>query len=208
MSATTSPPRRPMPPVHIRRDFLDAQAHERLLGLALESEARFAQSAVLDGHQPTIRASRTLGATSQPWHERILDRVRALLPELFAALGTKPFTPRFELQLAAHNDGDYYKPHIDTRTGGSERHVRALSAVYYFYREPKAFSGGALRIHRLGTDGSGEGDFLEIEPEENSLVVFPSWAKHEVRPVRCPSGAFEDSRFSVNCWLMAPVRAP
>jgi Rps23 Pro-64 3,4-dihydroxylase Tpa1-like proline 4-hydroxylase len=24
---------------------------------------------------------------------------------------------------------------------------------------------------------------------------------HEVRPVACPSGRFEDHRFAVNCWL-------
>jgi Rps23 Pro-64 3,4-dihydroxylase Tpa1-like proline 4-hydroxylase len=62
-----------------------------------------------------------------------------------------------------------------------------------------AFSGGELRIHRLGAK---PGDFgHDIEPRQGRLVVFPSWWPHEVLKVRCPSGNFADSRFSVNCWI-------
>jgi Rps23 Pro-64 3,4-dihydroxylase Tpa1-like proline 4-hydroxylase len=71
-----------------------------------------------------------------------------------------------------------------------------LSGVYYFHRLPKPFSGGALRLHAIGD----ESRFADIEPACDTLVVFPAWAPHEVLPVRCPSGAFMDSRFSINCW--------
>jgi len=76
---------------------------------------------------------------------------------------------------------------------------RVLSCVYYFHREPKAFEGGALRIHAFGSEEDAE--FVDIEPRQNSLLVFPAWAPHEVRTVSCPSDAFADARFSVNCWL-------
>ena len=79
---------------------------------------------------------------------------------------------------------------------------RLLSAVYYFHREPKGFSGGQLRLHRFGSNGE-PGDYVDIEPERNSLVVFPSWTTHEVRTVHCPTGQFADYRFAVNCWLCA-----
>jgi SM-20-related protein len=71
--------------------------------------------------------------------------------------------------------------------------------VYYFFSEPKAFNGGALRLYAIG--GNSQQSFIDIEPERNSLLVFPSWAPHEVMPVHCPSGRFVDSRFAINCWL-------
>ena len=62
-----------------------------------------------------------------------------------------------------------------------------VSGVYHFHREPKALSGGGLRLHRFGATLK---------------------APHEVRPVACPSMAFADSRFSVNCWIYRPRDQP
>jgi SM-20-related protein len=77
---------------------------------------------------------------------------------------------------------------------------RVVSAVYYFHRLPKSFSGGALRVYPLaGREKSNT--FVEIEPVNDTLVFFPWWFPHEVLPVVCPSGQFEDSRFAVNCWV-------
>jgi Rps23 Pro-64 3,4-dihydroxylase Tpa1-like proline 4-hydroxylase len=45
--------------------------------------------------------------------------------------------------------------------------------------------------------------FADIEPGQNRLVAFPSWAPHEVMPISCPSRRFIDSRFAVNCWAWA-----
>ena len=42
---------------------------------------------------------------------------------------------------------------------------------------------------------------IEIEPTHDSLLVFPSSARHEVEMISCPDGAFGDSRFAVNIWL-------
>ena len=77
-----------------------------------------------------------------------------------------------------------------------------ISAVYYFHREPKAFSGGALRLYRFGVDPhdpASEADSVAFEPRQNSLVCFPSWAVHKVDLVRCASDRFEDFRFGLNC---------
>jgi Rps23 Pro-64 3,4-dihydroxylase Tpa1-like proline 4-hydroxylase len=107
-----------------------------------------------------------------------------------------------EIQLVAHGDGAFYKPHIDTRTGPESdlSTVRVLSGVYYFHAEPKAFSGGALRLYDFAF-GAHEPRFVDIEPERNTFVAFPSWARHEVLPVSCPTRQFIDSRFAVNCWV-------
>jgi SM-20-related protein len=37
--------------------------------------------------------------------------------------------------------------------------------------------------------------------KRDSLLVFPSSARHEVETISCPGGAFADSRFAVNIWL-------
>jgi Rps23 Pro-64 3,4-dihydroxylase Tpa1-like proline 4-hydroxylase len=104
-----------------------------------------------------------------------------------------------ELELVAHGDGAFYRRHIDTQTATERSHIRVLSGVYYFHRQPKRFTGGALRLYAIGDPQR----FTDIEPTHNTLVVFPAWAPHEVQPVRCPSGQFMDSRFAINCWLHA-----
>jgi hypothetical protein len=109
-------------------------------------------------------------------------------------------SPRHGAFFAHHSDlpvGRGRKPLGGDKTGKQDR---LISAVYYFHGRPKRFSGGTLRLYRLG-DHDASGDFIEFEPEQNSLVVFPSWVRHEVRPVSCPDCSFEDYRFAVNAWL-------
>ena len=125
-------------------------------------------------------------------------RALELAPDLIAGLRLTPFEiSKVELELVAHGDGAFYARHIDTAMSGSAEHVRVLSAVYYLHRQPRAFDGGALRLYAIGDDSR----FVDVEPASNTLVAFPSWAPHEVRPVSCPSGRFGDSRFAVNIWL-------
>jgi Rps23 Pro-64 3,4-dihydroxylase Tpa1-like proline 4-hydroxylase len=105
----------------------------------------------------------------------------------------------YEIELVAHGDGAFFSRHIDTYT--TRKSQRVISGVYYFHRQPKAFSGGELRLYGL-TKGDQTGPFVDVIPENDTLVTFPSWYPHEVLPVRCPSGRLEDSRFAVNCWIM------
>jgi Rps23 Pro-64 3,4-dihydroxylase Tpa1-like proline 4-hydroxylase len=142
----------------------------------------------------------------------------ALLPQLEQATRCKSEAAAVELELAAHGDGAHFHAHLDIPNGkhrkplGAEPGMdRILSAVYYFHREPKAFSGGDLRLFRFGAhpaDGPvAEEDRVDIAPLQNSLVAFPSWALHEVRPIQCPSQAFEDYRFAINCWYCRELKA-
>ena len=73
-----------------------------------------------------------------------------------------------------------------------------ISAVYYFHNIPKGFSGGNLRLFRFGSEEADDG--VAIEPIDNSLVEFPSWVRHQVERVSCPSGDFADYRYALNCW--------
>lgn len=191
-----------MPPYIVLRDFLDENAVARLLDHALSRQAEFAPTKVgKRAVDPAIRVS--LGVRDLGPYARLLEgRILALLPKLVADLRVTPVDdPKLELQLVAHGDGAFFRRHIDTQTANDEdkRRIRMLSGVYYFNSEPRAFSGGALRLYAIG--GESQQNFVDIEPEHNSFVVFPSWAPHEVMPVVCPSKRFVDSRFAVNCWI-------
>jgi SM-20-related protein len=197
-----TPPRAAPTLPHLRQpDFLRSDEHAALLDWALASEARFAPAAlaggVVDANVRHALSLRDLG----PLHAVLETRVAAAVPGWIAALRVTPFEiSDIELELAAHNHGAHFTLHADTYTRDKRaRGDRMLSAVHYFHREPKGFRGGCLRLHRLGARPGDPG--TDIEPEQNSLVVFPSWAPHEVMPVECPSGEFADSRFAVNCWV-------
>ncbi|MEO6581062.1 MAG: 2OG-Fe(II) oxygenase [Sphingomicrobium sp.] len=202
----------PMPSFHHYLDFLEPAQEASLLAHALAEQDRFKPSNVSNSvYDPERRQSvrlRNLGPTKS-WFE---EKIRDVTPNMFEQTGMQPFDVEFlELELAAHGDGAHFAIHSDIPIGPNRvplggddtgRQDRLLSAVFYFYREPKGFSGGQLRLHRFGSNGE-PGDYVDIEPVRNSLVVFPSWTSHEVRKVRCPSGTFEDYRFAVNCWLCA-----
>lgn len=191
-----------MPPHAVLPDFLDKATVAELLAYAVSRETDFEQTRVgADAINRSVRISASLSDLGG--YRKILeDKILPLVPELIARLRVTPFaSPRLETELVAHGDGAFYTRHTDTQTDRYEDidHIRVLSGVYYFSSEPKAFSGGALRLHAIG--GNAGQNFIDIEPQCNSLMVFPSWAPHEVMPVHCPSGRFIDSRFAINCWL-------
>lgn len=190
-----------MPPWLVRRDLLSSDECRALLGWALDNEARFRPAALDKGLvDPAIRRSLSLRDLG-PFSSLFEKTVRAMVPELIDQLRVTPFVVgEVELELVAHNHGAHFALHGDLYTGpGSARGHRMLSAVYYFHRAPKAFSGGCLRLHRIGATPGDAG--VDIAPDQNSLAVFASWAPHEVLTVHCPSEAFGDSRFAVNCWV-------
>jgi Rps23 Pro-64 3,4-dihydroxylase Tpa1-like proline 4-hydroxylase len=203
-------PAGPLPPHHRYRDFLPAAELAALLGHTLASRDRFRPSTVGGGRlDHAIRRSerlRDIGSAEVAIRQRLAET----LPDIRRRLGGRPFDlTLIELELAAHGEGAHFAPHIDLPVGpdrkpvsgdGVGTHDRIVSGVLYFHREPKCFSGGALRLHRFGAE-PGAGGHVDLEPEQNSLVVFPSWAMHEVREVRCPSGRFDDSRFALNVWF-------
>ena len=209
----------PLPPYTQLSDALPGHLLKQLLDWVLANEQRFRpakinrgvgdeRKSILDPEVRIAAVLRDFGPIEEPLKERLLE----LLPELMTATGTSGPEPRsLELELAAHGDGAHYGAHVDLPIGPGRRPLgqaegedRVLSAVLYFYSEPKAFSGGQLRLYRFGADpatadGSGA-DYVDLDPLQNSLAVFPSWVLHEVRTVSCPSGEFRDYRFAVNCW--------
>ncbi len=147
----------------------------------------------------------------------IVEKVRQVLPQIFATLQTPEFPiGPIEAQLTAHNDGEYFKLHNDN--GVEAVASRILTFVYYFHQQPKAFTGGELRIYdgKFEDDNGDKGDQGEkgekrrkfvptgyhvVVPRNNCIVFFPSQLMHEVTQVQCPSQKFLDGRFTVNGWV-------
>lgn len=188
-----------IPPYLIVDGFLGDELIGRLLEHARLREADFVPTkvgtheAILD---PGIRVSRVLRDFGE-LRDDLKARFKDVMQRAIEDLRISPFElARCEIELVAHNDGAFYKKHIDTQTGiPDEKTQRALTGVLYFHSLPKNFSGGEFRLFSLNSER-----FVGIEPERDRLVLFPAWAPHEVLPVSCSSGKFTDSRFALNCW--------
>jgi SM-20-related protein len=202
----------PLPPYRCIRDFLTADEHNDLLEFSIANEARFKPTVILEGGVDVINPQQRVSVGLRdlgPGKDLLRARMTALCPKLIAELRVRPFVPaKVELELVAHGEGAFFKRHIDTVTGAGamSKSTRIISAVYYFYSEPKAFGGGALRLYRFGRLESAD-DFIDIQPEQNALVAFPSWVAHEVLPITCSSGRFADARFALNFWAHASLNS-
>ena len=181
---------------------------ESLLTHAIGEQARSGPGAVGNESsprvKPEVRNVRVVGASREIWDEfeRLVD---GWLPDVRASLGL-PKTVRGEIQVSmvAYGDGGFYVRHIDTSTGTlASGPPREVTFVGYFFREPRRFTGGALRLF----DFRGR-DHVDIEPSCGLVTAFPSWLPHEVLPVSCPDGEFADGRFAVNVWVLAGGRQP
>ena len=189
-------------------EYLAPQELEELLHFTLRHEADFSASEVIsptaDGGMVNHEHRRSRVLTSLSRHKRvILARIEAALPQVLQTLGMEEFTvAASEVQITASNDGDFFRVHSDN--GSDPVASRYLTFVYFFHREPRGFEGGELRIHdaRLKNDRYvSEGNYQTIVPGQNQIVFFPCELLHEITPVKCPSGRFSDSRFTLNGWL-------
>lgn len=186
-------------------NFLSPKEHEEALKIALKQPGKFVGSKTTT-QAINYRKSSILYATLFPdFYELLRKKLIATLPSILTQLNILPFSvAQVEMQLTAHNDGCFYKIHNDS--GSPETNTRILTYVYYFYKEPKNFSGGNLRLYATEWQNGyalNEREFIDIEPHNNSIVFFDSRCKHEVMPVSCPSRRFEDGRFTLNGWLRA-----
>ncbi|MEA5535485.1 2OG-Fe(II) oxygenase [Crocosphaera sp. XPORK-15E] len=184
-------------------NFLSPEENQKLLEIALKHSDDFIGSTT-STQASDYRKSAVLYATFFPeFYQIIRQKLLGILGGILKHLNHPSFSiSEVEMQLTAHNDGCYYKIHNDS--GSPETCTREFTYVYYFYREPKSFSGGELRIYETDlqeTSLERHENFQIVEPRNNSIVFFDSRSKHEVMPVICPSRIFADSRFTINGWL-------
>jgi SM-20-related protein len=185
----------------IAENFLAPEQHKELLALVEREQARFVDSTVSTS-DADYRRSKVLHEAPSV-HELFRKRMRELAPKLMAELQVPVFeVGDVEVQITAHNDGNYFKLHNDN--GSPDTASRGLTYVYYFFNEPKAFTGGELRIYdSVVKDGYYQcgPHAADIDPKNNSVIFFAPHVHHEVLKVAVPSQAFHDCRFTVNGWM-------
>ena len=181
-------------------DVLSPDEHAQLLEFVRRNEQGFVGTTT-STKRGNYRESSVLYHFA-PFEEMLRTKVRQLMPAVCEALKTPVCQGSIEVQLTAHNDNNFYKVHNDN--GSADTAHRALTFVYYFHRQPKAFSGGELVVydHKVHNGYHYAADtYRVVEPMDNSIVFFASEEMHEVRMVSCPSLAFMDSRFTINGWI-------
>jgi SM-20-related protein len=187
-------------------DFLDAREHAALLRFALAEEARFVDATV-STNDAEYRRSKVLYEIPS-FSPLFREKIGALAGQLMRDFAMAPFpVADIECQMTAHNDGNYFKRHNDN--GSADTATRAISYVYYFFNEPRAFSGGDFRLYHSRIENGAYccGDHAaDIAPRNNSILFFPSYCQHEVAKVLCPTARFADSRFTVNGWIRRAVQ--
>lgn len=189
-------------------DFLTPEENRQVLEYALGNEDKFEGSTVLthDGKidEMGYRRSRVLFAIRESkWSDLFSQRIKLHLAHIAPTLGldAQRLVPK-EIQLTASNDGDFFKVHADSGDGSEDVSQRVLTFVYYFHKSPKPYAGGDLLLYQQHPGERSPGiPPLAVPPRNNCLVAFASSTMHEVDIVKCPSGEFGDSRFTINGWL-------
>lgn len=188
-------------------EFLVPAELQTITRFALENEDNFQTSQVVTPGETsgsvdfTSRRSRVLTDLGE-LGDMFRERVRRVLPLVGQRLGIDTTSIReIDVQLTASNDDEFFVPHIDS---GAAFPRRAITYVYFFHREPAAFTGGELRLFHQSAVTEADrtpSRFSTVVPAQNQIVFFPSSLLHEVSRVSVPSHAFQDSRFTVNGWI-------
>jgi Rps23 Pro-64 3,4-dihydroxylase Tpa1-like proline 4-hydroxylase len=182
-------------------NFLTPAEKNKLLKYVLAKESEFVSTSTSTNAED-YRRSMVLHSFPE-FSELMVNRIKAILPDVLKNLNIPSFPlGEIEAQLTMHNDNNFYKLHNDS--GSPDTASRFFTYVYYFYREPKGFSGGELQIYDSKIENNfyvADKTFRTVEPRNNSIVFFLSRYMHEVLRVSCPSKAFADSRFTINGWV-------
>ena len=182
-------------------NFLTATEKNKLIKYVLAKESQFVTTSTSTNAED-YRRSMVLHSFPE-FSALMVNRIKAILPDVLRKLNLPSFAiGEIEAQLTMHNDNNFYKLHNDS--GSPDTASRFFTYVYYFNREPKAFSGGELLIYDSKIENNfyvAADSFRTVEPRNNSIVFFLSRYMHEVLRVSCPSKAFADSRFTINGWV-------
>jgi Rps23 Pro-64 3,4-dihydroxylase Tpa1-like proline 4-hydroxylase len=181
-------------------DVLSQNQINGLTQLVLENKEHFRDSDIFGGNHrltggTSFRKSKSLSVLQiDKFKNLFIDFIRAEFKTICESLNIEYFEIyKFDMQLTTHNDGDYYLWHRDI--SDEQTDPRMITFVYYFFVEPKMFSGGELILYPENRIP------VSIVPENNSMIVFRPALLHEVKPVSCPGGNFENGRFAINGWV-------
>jgi Rps23 Pro-64 3,4-dihydroxylase Tpa1-like proline 4-hydroxylase len=185
-----------------RENFLDARQQQDLWDAVAAADFRDASTSHSDGVRVDFgfRIAKEMRGIRpiRSWFLPLLKR--AVGPPLLASLGIAAFEPGdWEMSVTRHDDGGVLRIHRDR---GAINHLRALSYVFYFHREPRRYSGGDLLLFDE-TDRNAPRDltaFTRLAPLNNSLVFFSPDRLHCVTQIRADPDP-RNARWTINGWL-------
>jgi len=184
-------------------NFLPKEEYQQVIETAFNKQSKFKDSRTVTNTENYRQSLILPGKEFSEVYYLIKNKLLEQFPSLLDRLKHPEFSvSHVEMQMTAHNDGAFYKAHTDA--GSEKTKTRELTYVYYFYQEPKQFTGGELKIYDTEIQGKKviqKDNSQVIEPRNNSIVFFNSRCKHEVLPISCSSHEFKASRFTLNGWL-------
>jgi Rps23 Pro-64 3,4-dihydroxylase Tpa1-like proline 4-hydroxylase len=196
--------RPPATPYVVIEQFLQAEQRQHVISRVLQMEHSFETSKVTTEAEDFRKSILLMDDEVIGPMFRKLIRGKALeIAELLSvSLRTLPSDEAIECQITAHRDRGFFHAHNDS--GSSTTASRRITFVYYFQTRPGSFFGGELKLYESSVRDEVAmigPNFSLIPPRDNSIIFFPSQTWHEVLPTYVPSGAFYDSRFTVNGWI-------
>ncbi|PIQ24995.1 hypothetical protein COW36_16205 [bacterium (Candidatus Blackallbacteria) CG17_big_fil_post_rev_8_21_14_2_50_48_46] len=136
--------------------------------------------------RPQERKTQTFSILDTPETHWLYQRLNYVLNEL----NQRCFRFRIQYFLAPevlkYEPNGFYAPHTDL--GRAELSSRKLSAVTLL-SDPQSFSGGELIFYPPQKD---------LNIAQGTLLLFPAWLIHEVRPV------LTGERYSLVTWIHGP----
>jgi hypothetical protein len=122
-------------------------------------------------------------------HESVANALQLHIETSLAQLGITESSERhLQLRLFAVGNGA-------SISWESER-KEAVSLVYHFHKDPKAFTGGGVRLFDdAASSVSGRAAFRDVDISDNAAIIFPGDVVRAGLPVYFSSGAFTDSLF-------------
>ncbi|MCG8609491.1 MAG: 2OG-Fe(II) oxygenase [Pseudomonadales bacterium] len=195
-------------PFLIQKQFVSTDYNQSILSLAIEKESAFVDAKVgalaYETVDTTIRSTKILGKSEignslAEFRKKIFENCE----HWQKLLNVTPFTTgHIELSMLHYQNRQFYQVHKDQ--GLDETRSRTLTFIYFFYKQPKAFSGGELLLYDTDENAHSAGTaFTQIEPENNTLLVFPSQYFHQVTPVQSSFCGFDSGRFVINGFIHA-----
>jgi Rps23 Pro-64 3,4-dihydroxylase Tpa1-like proline 4-hydroxylase len=194
----------------LRKNFLPASFHQTLVPYVLANQDRLAPAKVGNNeYRPDTRESLEIPGL---WDGQVTfhDAVMAVLPEVLGPLHVASFeVGRVEVKLRIYLDGHFFRMHMDCPNDSPQNVSRRVSFVYFFHTLPRGYSGGGLLLFDTDIENNKftTSSFTRMEPEDNTIVIFPSACYHSVIPVSCPSKEIANSRFVVNGHISRRVSA-
>lgn len=176
--------------------FLDDDLIALARNTVIDNRQRFIATTVTTKVQGYRKSHVLWNRDFKPLYDRFTKRLCDLLPEIRQTFLQLPEKPDIELQLTMSGDGEFFKRHTDN--GCAATKMRVITYVYYFAMEDeRRFDDGQLILET-------KAGAYTIEPNHNTIIIFPSEWMHEIVPVKVPSQRWEDSRITLNGWICKP----